>query len=1291
VFSKLFNDIDTTLKVDFSGDGKLIYPTEKGLKIEGEFTTNLSDKENFVVFECVNRLFEKGYKPEHITLEPKWQLGHGGSGGRADILVRDNSGKALLMIECKTEGSEFKKAWQQTQSKPTQLFSYAQQERSTQFICLYASDLVDNQVKPQYFLITLKDNKELLEQLKDKNPLSFAQAQSTEEIYKVWKETYKQDATTKGLFEKDIQAYHIGKKVFSLDDLNTIGRNDIQGKYHEFATILRKYNVSGRENAFDKLVNLFLCKVVDETENPNKLEFYWKGIAYDNYFDLQDRLQKLYQQGMKQFLGEEVTYIDNQQIKNAFRYFKNDPDATQDTILNFFKQLKFFTNNDFAFIDVHNEKLFYQNAVVLLDIVKMLQDVHLKAGDENQFLGDMFEGFLDQGVKQSEGQFFTPMPIVKFILNCLPLEKIITESQKTPKAIDYACGAGHFLNEYAKQIKPLVETHKEGNVSDYYAQTIGIEKEYRLSKVAKVSSFMYGQDEIKIVYADALAESATVKDGDFAVLVANPPYSVKGFLETLPEADHKRFELIDTVEPKSFANNNSIETFFIERAKQLLQPNGVAAIIVPSSIISKGSQKNTAKKKNIYVATREILLKYFDIVAIAEFGKGTFGKTGTNTVTLFLRRKVSNPAAADHFENRVNTWFKSDTSKDGIFADEYLIKHYCQHIDIAFDDYKTLLQGAPNPELLATELYKEYQKEFEKSPDIVAKKKQRSFKELSADEQKAELHKLLVAYLQRIEKDKLYYFVLASQNPQEVLILKAPTDGTAEKKFLGYEWSFAKGKEGIKYLGNATVKIEQDEDDTEEEGNVALEEEDKRVLSNLLNLSNIKTPLYDPADRYNSEKINTLIQANFNDEPVLIPESLQPFVCKKSLVDMLDFNQKEFSKAFSLAAKSIKVSNENSKWDYSKLGDITEILSGGTPSSDVPEYWDGDINWVTLVDSKQKYLLSTKRKITAAGLKNSSAKLLPINTVIFSSRATIGDVTIAKVETATNQGYKNFICDESKIKHEYLYYLLNYLAGDIADLAGGMTFKEISKATISNFKIPLPPPTIQTEIVEKCEAIDAEAENAEKEIEKGRKEIADKIAAVYNSYNRIEIDKIAIDVQYGINEAMNTDNVGYKIFRMNEIINKEMFDNGSMKYANISETEFLKYKLNKGDILFNRTNSIEHVGKTGIFLLDGDYCYASYLIRVVVNQELADPYFVNQMMNSALFQEEAKSKATKSINQANINANIMKNIKIPVPASLTDQQTIVSEIQTIESKIKEARKLIDSVGEQKQAVMKAYL
>ena len=116
---------------------------------------------------------------------------------------------------------------------------------------------------------------------------------------------------------------------------------------------------------------------------------------------------------------------------------------------------------------MHNEKLFYQNFEVLLKVAKIFQDMRLTGSEENQFLGDMFEGFLDQGVKQSEGQFFTPLPIVKFIINSLP-------KKKNPKVIDYACGAGHFLNEYANINKD--------------SQIVGVEKEYRLSKVAKVSS-----------------------------------------------------------------------------------------------------------------------------------------------------------------------------------------------------------------------------------------------------------------------------------------------------------------------------------------------------------------------------------------------------------------------------------------------------------------------------------------------------------------------------------------------------------------------------------------------------------------------------------------------------------------------------------------------------------------------------------------------------------------------------------------------------------------------------------
>ena len=97
----------------------MIYPEDKGLKVNRQDTCNFSHPENFVVFECVHRLLEKGYKPEHLELEPTWQVGHGASGGRADILVKDQENNPLLIIECKTAGDEFERAWRKPNKMAT--------------------------------------------------------------------------------------------------------------------------------------------------------------------------------------------------------------------------------------------------------------------------------------------------------------------------------------------------------------------------------------------------------------------------------------------------------------------------------------------------------------------------------------------------------------------------------------------------------------------------------------------------------------------------------------------------------------------------------------------------------------------------------------------------------------------------------------------------------------------------------------------------------------------------------------------------------------------------------------------------------------------------------------------------------------------------------------------------------------------------------------------------------------------------------------------------------------------
>ena len=1043
IYTKEFKSFDCSLKVDFQ-KSEIIYPENKGLKINERQTCNFSSNENFVVLECVYRLLKQGYNPAHIELEPKWKVGHGASGGRADILVRDNEGKSLLIIECKNAGTEFTKHWNGTLENGSQLFGYAQQERDATFLCLYASDFIDGKVKPNYCLITLKDNEQYLED--NPNFESFKDAKIREDLYQVWKNTYQKDFTTKGLFETDIQAYNIGKKKYSIADLSVVDSSTKQSKHHDFATVLRKYNVSGRENAFDKLVNLFLCKIVDEKNNPNDLQFYWKGIAYDTPFELQDRLQKLYQTGMNEFLKEDVTYIDNNQIDKAFWAFKNDPDATRETIKSYFKQLKFFTNNDFAFIDVHNERLFYENAEVLIEIVRLFQDTKIKSDSKDQFLGDMFENFLDGGVKQSEGQFFTPMPITCFIIQSLPLESIIRDSQQIPKAIDYACGSGHFLNELASQMLPFIKASKEVSLEEYHKAIRGIEKEYRLSKVAKVSAFMYGQDHIEIAYADSLAKNNKFNSNDYQILVANPPYSVKGFLGTLDQESKDSFELIKTLDNKQIPTNNSIECFFIEKAKQMLGSNGVAAIIVPSSILSNGD--------STYIETRSILLKYFNIVAIAEFGSGTFGKTGTNTVTLFLRRKGNQPEQAAHYLNRVHAWFNNDAKKQEIFADEHFIQSYCRHIEINFTDYKTLLDGKPNEDLLKTEMFTEYKDSFNQITSIKNKKKQRSFTNLTQEDQQKELNDLFINYVIDIEKEKLYYFVLVSQNPTHVVIVKAPSGNQANKKFLGYEWSSAKGNEGIKLNTDTNGKH--------------------------------LTPLYDKNNRDNSNKINYFINKAFNNKTLEIPEELTEFVSTSPLVNMLNFTRTDFSKQISLTPN--KNSSIESKWKLVKIKDICDLGRGRVISKEYleentgiyPVYSsqtvnNGEFGRINSYDFEGEYVTWTTDGENAGTCFYHNEKFNCTN-VCGTLKAKNANILMPFLSDILNMVTDNYVVKVANPK------LMNNVMAEI--------------------KIPLPPKDIQQKIVDECQAIGTEKEKAELEIEKAKENIETGFKDAFSKANK---------------------------------------------------------------------------------------------------------------------------------------------------------------------------------------------
>ena len=172
-------------------------------------------------------------------------------------------------------------------------------------------------------------------------------------------------------------------------------------------------------------------------------------------------------------------------------------------------------------------------------------------------------------------------------------------------------------------------------------------------------------------------------------------------------------------------------------------------------------------------------------------------------------------------------------------------------------------------------------------------------------------------------------------------------------------------------------------------------------------------------------------------------------------------------------------------WKENKIKEIANVIGGGTPSSKVQEYWNGNINWITPADLsgyKYKYIYQGGRKITELGLNKSSAKLHPKNTVLMTSRAPIGYLAIAKDELATNQGFQSLRCNPDIAFFEFVYYLLKTHSEGIKSIASGATFPEVSGSKFKEYKILLPPLPTQRKIASILSAYDDLIENNLKRI-----------------------------------------------------------------------------------------------------------------------------------------------------------------------------------------------------------------
>lgn len=792
LYTKTYSDFDCEISVNFSSE-TIQYPVDKGFVVNDQTTCNFSHNENFVVLECVTRLLDKGYRPNHIQLEKKWQVGHDEKGGKADICVSDPDGRSLFIVECKTPGKEYKDALAilKNDKNGGQLFSYWQQEKDTKWLLLYCSDFDGSSVSYQNVSIRCTDDANILKfAKKDKTILTYEAASTVEQLHETWVETYNGDFYGDVIFDSDAQSYNIGLKLLKKKNLIDFSPDDkIVNRFEE---ILRHNNISDKENAFNRLVALFICKLADEIskKDDDVVDFQYKS-GTDTYESLQDRLQKLHQQGMDEFMKEKIFYVsDDYAEKIITQYTGQNRKKLISELNNTLRILKFYTNNDFSFKDVHNEELFYQNGKVLVEVVKLFQQYRIIESNSLQFLGDLFEQLLNKGFKQNEGQFFTPTPITRFIWESLPLDDILFgngDSISYPKIIDYACGAGHFLTIGFDTIQERVVMRGVNDSKEWPSTKIyGIEKDYRLARVSKISLFMHGAGGGNIIFGDGLENypDKNITDSTFDVLVANPPYSVSGFKPHLKLKNNK-LEILNAISD----DGSEIETLFVERISQLVKPEGYVAVVLPASILNKDN--------NSFVKAREELLKNFSIKGIVSFGSKTFGATGTPTVVMFLKKFCEPPKRYDILSDSIENVFGTKDVEN--WEDKEILEGYLNLIEVDNSIYTKLIDETLTiSEIQSCEYFKEHYAQFLDSQEYKAKTGTKSFKRLTAAQKESAILKAFYSFMIDIEKEKMVFYGLVYKQKTTIVVL--PNDNDEQEKFLGYKWSNRKGQEGIRIV-----------------------------------------------------------------------------------------------------------------------------------------------------------------------------------------------------------------------------------------------------------------------------------------------------------------------------------------------------------------------------------------------------------------------------------------------------------------------------------------------------------
>ena len=384
-------------------------------------------------------------------------------------------------------------------------------------------------------------------------------------------------------------------------------------------------------------------------------------------------------------------------------------------------------------------------------------------------------------------------------------------------------------------------------------------------------------------------------------------------------------------------------------------------------------------------------------------------------------------------------------------------------------------------------------------------------------------------------------------------------------------------------------------------------------------------------------------------------------------------------------------------WEYKKIKDIGSVIGGTTPNTNVAEYWDGTLCWISPAElDGSHYLYDSKKKITEAAVKAKSLKLLPEGTVILSSRAPIGKVVINKVPTYCNQGFKCVVCGK-EIYNEFLYWWFWGKTDYLNSLGTGATFKEISKKVVEEIIIPVPPLSEQQSIVDYLDSafakIDAMKANAEKRLNEAQALFQASLKKMLEPKEGWEVKKVGdiAEIKGGKRlpkgEKLLSEPTNHMYIRVADFNEYGTVDLDDIQYISDKVYEQIKrYIIKKEDIYISIAGTI---GKSGIVPeeLDGANLTEN-ACRLILSRELNQRFMYYITISPEFIRQEMES--TKISAQPKLALTRLADILIAFP-SLSEQQSIVATLDSLKSKVDRLQANYDKISQECDALKQAIL